>query len=796
MFHGFMTVLDCIRHMHEGRLVAVAGMVCATGTYAAFAIAQHATRATGSLKMRWGLVSIVASGCTAWATHFIVLLGFRPGMPAAFAPIQTAISLTAAIIGIGLGIALSLRSRRRRWRQFCAGMVIGATIAVLHYVGQSAYLVPGEVHWDITLVAFSVVASILIAGGALLAVSARNRRLRGLAAPLLLLSIAVLHFCGMAAMTLHFDPTMSLPDDAVTPEAITPVVAGVSLALLILAVTGWRFDLSSKARVRLDRERMRELANLALEGLLICHDDLVVTANNSMERLSGRRSGGLAGSFVSTLLPGLDIASMPEREEREAQLVAADGQMVPVRVLRRNIGMDRTVQTVIAVRDQRERLRTEAKMRTLAFNDTLTDLPNRTRFLELLGVHAASRRENERSFAVLMLDLDRFKPVNDTFGHAAGDIVLRLVADRLQALLRDEDIVARIGGDEFAILQLTADHPDAVVGLSQRIIAAFENAPFMLEGQAIHIGISIGIAMAPTDGAGPAELLHNADLALYAAKADGKGTFRRYEPLLDEKARERRTLEAGLRHALVSEQLELHYQPLVDAKTGAFCSAEALLRWHHPKLGMIPPMVFVSVAEETGLILQLGEWVLRTACMEAATWPDELGVAVNLSPAQFQDRSLVTLVEQVLETSNLAPHRLELEITEGILLDDEKRTLETLSALRAMGVRIAMDDFGTGYSSLSYLRKFPFDKLKIDQSFVRQIPDDPDGVAIVRAILTMSACLGIGTTVEGVETAEQFAFSVAEGCDTIQGYYVSHPLKRTDFATFIANSQTSGTECV
>ena len=774
--------------MHDGRLIALAGAVCAIGIYASFAIAKHAARATGSLRARWALVSVVASGCTAWATHFIVLLGFRPGMPAAFEPILTALSLLAAIAGIGAGVALSIRSRRRRWRQFQAGLVIGAAIAVLHYVGQAAYAVQGGVRWDLPLVLASIVISLPVAGAAIMVVSARDRRLRQAAAPLLLLSIGVLHFCGMAAMTLRFDPARTLPFDAVTPQAITPIVAGVSLALIALAVLGWRFDLAANVRLRLDRQRLRELADVALEGLLICQADVIVTANASVEGLSGRSAGALAGTFVSTLLPGLDIASLPEREEREAQLIGWEGQAVPVRVLRQEIGIGHKVQTVIAIRDQRERLRTEAKMRTLAFNDTLTDLPNRTRFFDLLAVHTASRRERERSFAVLMLDLDRFKPVNDTLGHASGDMVLRLVADRLRSILRDDDIVARLGGDEFAILQLSADGPKAAEALASRIIEAFESKPFMLDGQSIHLGTSIGIAMAPTDGDDPAELLHSADLALYTAKADGKGTWRRYDVAMDEKTRERRALEAGLRHALAHDQLELHYQPLVDAKTGRITSAEALVRWCHPERGMIPPAEFVALAEETGLILQLGEWVLRTACAEAAVWPGNLSVAVNLSPAQFRERSLVDLIAQILAASGLPPDRLELEITEGVLLNDERRTLETLVLLRSKGIRIAMDDFGTGYSSLSYLRKFPFDKIKIDQSFIRQLPDDTESVAIVRAIITMSACLGIETTVEGVETAQQYAFCVAEGCAYIQGYHVSHPLDREKFLKLVGGN--------
>jgi diguanylate cyclase (GGDEF)-like protein len=791
MLTAMFSVIDCMRHMHDGRLVALAGVVCAIGIYASFAIAQHATRATGTLRTRWGLVSVVASGCTAWATHFIVLLGFRPGMPAAFEPALTAISLLAAIVGIGAGVAISLRSARRRGRQFLGGLVVGLGVSVLHYVGQAAYVVQGTVQWQLSLVFYSIMISLPLSGLAIIAVSNRDFRTRRCGAPLLLLSIAILHFSGMAAMTLHFDPSVALPADAVSPEAITPVVAGVSLALLALAIMGWRFDLSAKERQRRDGRRLRALADVALEGLLICQGDVVVTANNSIERLSGHGATALSGSFVSALLPGLDIASLPEREERDAQLMNAQGQLVPVRVLRSEVALGHKLQTVIAVRDQRERLRTEAKMQKLAFDDSLTSLPNRTRFFDLLAVHAASRRERDRTFAVLTLNLDRFKKVNDALGHASGDIILRLVADRLQVVLRDEDIVARLGGDEFVILQLSIDGAESAETLAARIVESFETRPFLLDGQSVQLGISIGIALAPEDGDDPAVLLRNADIALHAAKADGKGTIRRYDVSLDEKMQERRAMEAGLRNALSDDQLELYYQPLVDTKTGDITSVEALVRWHHPEMGMIPPSDFVALAEETGLILPLGEWVLRTACIEATNWPSDISVAVNLSPAQFRERSLVELVASALKAAQLPPGRLELEITEGTLLDDEERTLHTLAQLRSMGVRISMDDFGTGYSSLSYLRKFRFDKLKIDQSFVRQLPGDPESVAIVRAIITMSACLGIGTVVEGVETREQLEFSVAEGCDSIQGYYISCPLDRDGIALLIGRGMAT-----
>ena len=779
-----MTVIACMRHAHDLQLIWLAGLVCVAGIYASFAVARHAARATGKLRTRWGMVSILASGCTAWATHFIVLLAFKPGMPAAFEPLLTTLSLACAIVGIGCGVSLSIRSRRPKVH-FLAGQIVGIGVALLHYVGQAAYLVQGTVSWNLWLVVPSILISLPLSGSALMAMASRNRRLRIVAAPLLLFSIALLHFFGMAAMTLHFDPNARFPSNAVSPQAITPVVAGVALSLIVLAVFGWRFDVAATLRLRRDRQRLRELADVALEGLLICHGDRVVTVNRSIERLTGHAPASMTGLAISDLLPGLDVESMPEREERDGDLVAADGKTVPVRVLRHEVELGHRVQTVIAVRDQRERLRTEAQIRTLAFHDSLTGLYNRARFFDLLAVHAASRREADQIFAVMMLDLDGFKPVNDMLGHAAGDEVLRMVAQRLRSTLRDGDVVARLGGDEFAILQTTSAGEHAARILAARIVDAISSCPFVVEEHALKLSISVGIALAPADGDDPAQLMQNADMALYAAKSDGKATYRRFDAALDAAMRRRRALEVEMRVALAEQQFEVYYQPLVDARSRRISSAEALIRWNHPQRGKIMPTDFIPVAEETGMIVELGEWVLRSACVEATTWPNDISVAVNISPAQFRDRCLLEQVRSALEHSGLSPDRLEIEITEGILLSDEARTLELLNSLRALGIRISMDDFGTGYSSLSYLRRFPFDKIKIDQSFVRQVPEDAESAAIVRAIITMGTCLGMSTTVEGVETLEQFDFSVAEGCDTIQGYHISRPLDRTGLTAFI-----------
>ena len=423
--------------------------------------------------------------------------------------------------------------------------------------------------------------------------------------------------------------------------------------------------------------------------------------------------------------------------------------------------------------DITERRRAEARISYMARHDALTDLPNRVLFYEQLE-QVLTRVVRGEHLAVLCLDVDRFKNVNDTLGHPIGDILLGKVADRLRACIRDGDAVARLGGDEFAIVQVGACQPNDATALAARVIEAV-GAPYDLDGHQIVVGMSIGIAVSPEDGTDPQQLLRNADLALYRAKADGRGLYRFFEPEMDARMQARRALELDLRKAVVDGQFELLYQPLVDIRTEHVRGFEALIRWRHPQRGTIPPAEFIPLAEETGLIASLGEWVLRQACNEAAGWPGNVNVAVNLSPSQFKSRNLVPTVISALAASGLSPSRLELEITESVLLQESDATLGMLHQLRGLGVRISMDDFGTGYSSLSYLRKFPFDKIKIDRSFVGDMLDRDDSLAIVRAVIALSVSLGIGTTAEGVETREQLERLRKEGCTEAQGYLFSKP---------------------
>ena len=419
-----------------------------------------------------------------------------------------------------------------------------------------------------------------------------------------------------------------------------------------------------------------------------------------------------------------------------------------------------------------QREKSEAESKYLAYHDALTGLANRVLFREVLARTISELPATKKRLAILFIDLDGFKSVNDTLGHSIGDQLLKSIAGRLRDLLSDQDCIARFGGDEFAILQIAREQPNAASLLAADIIRTVSQV-CEVDGHEVTVGASLGITFCDSQLDDPEDLLRNADLAMYRAKSDGRGSFRFFDPGMDKAAQARRQLELDMRKALVHGDFKLNYQPIVNLETRRTASMEALLRWTHPTNGSISPAEFVPVAEETGLIVQLGEWVIRRACSDAANWPDDVRVAVNLSPVQFTRGNIVGTVISALGASGLKPQRLELEITESVILEKTERNVSILNQLRDIGVRISMDDFGTGYSSLSYLRSFRFDKIKIDQCFVREMANDAESRAIIAAIAGLGTCFGMTTTAEGVETVDQLRIVAKEGCTEVQGKYFS-----------------------
>lgn len=415
------------------------------------------------------------------------------------------------------------------------------------------------------------------------------------------------------------------------------------------------------------------------------------------------------------------------------------------------------------------------ELKRAALHDPLTGLPNRVRFQERLDQALGRVRRSHNGIALLLVDLDGFKEVNDTLGHPAGDQLIQGVADRLASMTRETDCVARLGGDEFAIVQVPVANADEASVLADRLLDHMQ-PPFVIDGNAIQAQMSIGIAIAPQDGTSVDEMFKHADLALYRAKADGKSCYRFFEKEMDRRIVEKRQLVAEIRRAVRENEFELFYQPIMDVETERPCCFEALLRWRHPKRGILPPSEFLSVAESSGLIATIGEWAMRQACIDAGNWPDDISVAVNVSAIQFLQGRLLSTVQRTLRESGINPSRLELEIVESIVLKDSSEVVHVLDQLNSLGVRIVMDDFGTGYSSLSYLKNFPFNKLKLDRSFVQDLVGCSDALAIIRAVATLGECLGLELTAEGVETPEQLAAVKAEGYERIQGFLFARPM--------------------
>ena len=573
------------------------------------------------------------------------------------------------------------------------------------------------------------------------------------------------------------------------------------IGVLVAAVDGYRESLERSQRLAKEADRERERLHMAVNNMpigLVMFDSAkrLIVGNDRYREMYGlphsvtRRGTHLRDMLECRLSAGNFEGDREAYIERILQLV--EQKETSVRIT--ELGDGRTISIIHhpiegggwigTHEDVTERRQAEARIHHMARHDALTDLPNRNLLAERIE-EALQQAQPGEGVAVLCLDLDRFKQVNDTLGHPIGDALLKCVAERLRHAVRKSDTIARFGGDEFAVVQTAADQPAAARMLAERMIEAL-SAPYDIEDHRIVIGASVGVAIAPGDGTAAEPLLKNADIALYRAKSDGRGRARFFEPEMDAAIQARRLLELDLRTALKEGRFEVHYQPILDVATKSVTCFEALLRWRHPERGLLLPAEFIPLAEDTGLIVPLGAWVLRQACADAATWPAPMKVAVNVSPVQFRSNGLAEMVVQALAASSLAPNRLELEITEGVLLIEHATTLPVLHQLRRLGVRIVMDDFGTGYSSVGYLRTFPFDKIKIDRTFINNMANDDSALAIIRAVTGLSSSLNIATTAEGVETSEELDGVCAEGCTEVQGFLIGRAVAAGDVGRFLA----------
>jgi diguanylate cyclase (GGDEF)-like protein len=815
-------VLSCLTVEHDLRLVVLAGIVCFLASVAAVSLFHRAKATDGRARATWTVTAGAATGSGIWATHFIAMLAYEPGTAIAYEIGLTLLSLVAAasVTAIGLGVAIYGRSR---WNTPLGGAIVGGGVACMHYLGMAAVEIPGRVTWLFDYVVVSILLGMLFGMWALkIAVRRDDIRTTLAAAALLTAAIVSHHFTAMGAVVIVADPARSIDAFSMSPTALALAIAGVAVAVLgmslmgavsdrRLAVTSDNFARDRRQLIEQSEEMLREqhlrlstaIGNMS-QGLsmfdaecrlLMCNDrfiemyglprDIVrpgCTFDQLLEiRKASRTFPGSLDAYRSELTTVLAQGTTYEKilELSDGRTIALVHQPMP------GGGW------VATDEDVTERRRAEKQIAYMAHHDLLTGLPNRAAFTEHFAAVLDHAAASDGSFAVLCLDLDRFKEVNDVFGHSAGDGLLREVSRLLRAAAGDA-FLARLGGDEFTVIVAEGAQPTTVERVAEALQAAVAE-DVLVEDHRLHVGLSIGVAIFPTDGDTAASLLANADAALYRAKAEGRGTIRFFEADMDERLRERRALQHDLRSAIERGQLALHYQPQVRMD-GSPIGFEALVRWNHPERGTVPPATFIPLAEESGTIIPIGQWILREACREAASWPRPLQIAVNLSPVQFRHGDLPGLVHAVLLETGLAASRLELEITEGVLIGDFSRAVSILRRLKALGVRIAMDDFGTGYSSLSYLQSFPFDKIKIDRAFISNLDRNVQSTAIVRAVIGLGHGLSLPVSAEGVETKEQMNFLAREACDEVQGFLFGRPQPIEAYAELVGREPASAQE--
>ena len=762
-------VVNTLLNNHDMALVVVAALLCALSSFAGISLLHHARRTAGGMQLVWLGVAAVSVGFGIWATHFVAMLAFHPGVAVGYDLPTTlaSLSLAIAIVGGGLWFAAVGTSAGD---SVLAGAVVGLGISAMHYTGMAAVIVGGGILWDGNLVAFSILTGMALGAAALWLARASTLRGRVGAPVLLTLAICAMHFTAMGAA--GFADCYSIVAEG-TPTWLWLVLSLASTVILGLAMGGTLLDLRDR-RHSAESVRMRELADAAVEGIVIVRQRTISATNRSFRQLVGSE----ADASGRPLLDFLDATACEALDRTpnatiDATLKVAGGD-VPVEAVAHEIEFQGVRQRAIAIRDVSVRKQAEDHIRFLAHHDALTGLPNRVSFGRRLNETIDRARSDGQSCSVLCLDLDKFKEVNDLYGHAAGDALLRRVGLILQREVTEIGYPARLSGDEFAVVLNATESLDAANRVAQRLLQAFAHDVAETADDAV-ISASIGIASFPGDAESAEQLMSAADMALYRAKQEGRGGYRLFEAAMNDELRDRRLVANDLADAADAGQLDLAYQPQVDLASGDVTGFEALLRWHHPQRGDVSPGVFVPIAEENGLILGIGEWVLRTACAEAAGWRVPLGISVNVSAAQIHNPAFARLIHEVLIETGLSPARLEIEVTETALVRDLVRAVTTLRQVRALGVRVAIDDFGTGHSSLTHLSAFPFSRIKLDQSFVRTFDRNPQSAAIVHAVIELGRYLGTPVVAEGVERQEELAFLRAEGCATAQGFLFGHP---------------------
>jgi len=785
-------IYSCIIFEHDYRLVMLATLICIFSALTAVSMQERARRAPERIRSKWVVLTAFTIGSGIWATHFVGMLAYDLGMPVRYDLLPTIGSLLVAMIVPGFGFHFATYHRTKRARAF-AGLVIGIGIAGMHFLGMEGMRVQGTISHNMDYI---ILALFLGIGFSIMALVGMNKTQdvvrHGVAAGLLTAAICGLHFTSMAGVIVRYDPAALMPESLVSEAFLVVGVSVVALVLLAFSLATAYVDRDAARTKTIEAVRLRSLADAALEGIIVMDiGGHIVNANQSFLELCGKKMPELRGHpftrYFQQFLGEENINALAETRAHleEAILLQPLGDEIPTEIFFRQADVNGERQLVAVVRDLREKRAAEQQINYLSNYDVLTGLANRQLMMDRLLRAVPAAIANDSNLALHYVDIDGFKELNTTVGQEGGDHLLRIFALRLQRCVNDHDTVARIGADQFCIIQENIDRIENAELLVEGLLKRLDQ-PFVIDGRETFLTISVGIAVTPMDTLEPSGLLGLAEVAMRQAKMTAGNSFRFYEQALDQAQLLRRQLKHDLAGAVERGEICMVYQPQYHVRTECVVGFEGLVRWTHPVRGAIGPAEFIPLAEESGQILELGAWIIDECCREAASWENPLKIAINISPVQFQQKTLPDLIENTLLRYGLNPERLEIEITEGVLIADIDRAALVLGRLKKHGIRLAMDDFGTGYSSLSYLQQFPFDKLKIDRSFVRTMLAQEQSRGIVRGMIGLAHGLNIPILAEGVETEAEYAILRVEGCDEIQGYYLGKPKAINEYAALIA----------
>lgn len=789
-------IFDSLFHGHDYRVLFLAVFLALFCAVTCLFLLQRARVCAEHERKRWLVVTAVSVGCGIWATHMIASLGWDLRIPVKHSVFMSGVAGLASIAIVGAGCVIATYNRTRRAR-LLSGIIVGAGIAATHFTEMTSINVQGQLFFDPRFSSLALIIGVALSGASFVVMHKTDDAVRQILAALLLAGAMIaMHIVGVAGIVVTHEVGAAVPDKLVsdTVMGFTVSIAAFALLSAALAMAISDFRVSRDGAVEVDR--LRSLADAAIEGIVVVdHGGHIVNANQSFLGLVGNSMRGVSGVDFSRYFrdfpSGQTITEMAEAGVKleEATLVSATAEEIPTELYFKSAIVSGEAHNVAVVRDLRERRAAEQRINFLANYDVLTGLANRQLMMDRLQHALDAAAQAEQKVILHYLDIDAFKEMNTAIGQQAADQLLKFFAGRLTGSLRGMVTVARIGADQFCIVQEAVRLQESAELLHERLRRKLAQ-PFTVAGQEVRLTACVGTAMAPDDAGTPAHLLARAEIAMKKAKNLGRGSFCFYELASDRALEDRRKLKVELAQALTDGEIFLLYQPQFDIDSGEIAGFEALARWRHKKRGIISPVEFIPLAEESGLIVDIGEWIFREACREAASWNKPLRIAVNLSPLQFVDDNLPDKIAAMLDHCGLEATRLELEITEGVLIEDEVRALAMLTRLKEKGILLAMDDFGTGYSSLSYLRQFPFDKLKIDKSFITDLKDDQQALGIVKGMIGLAHGLDIPVLAEGVENEAQLAMLRLEHGDEVQGFYTGKPMPITHYNDLVGGRRS------